>query len=352
MPPLPSITSAPKPLPAWALLALLAGLALPGGAGHAQTSAQTDAQPAAPQPAATTAANTTTVASTANPNNPLPGPVLRTGCPLIRPAGLSNEQVDAVVRAQVAMALQRPAAQLQLNLSLADQPGAPGEHPQGDMAQRFAYLALAIGEALGFDATERFSRAAQTQGNPDGVVGLPISTLQAVSRGAYQAGSDGSPPLADAASRYQLDGLAVGAPTMASGWYLLRCGHDQVAFWRQGVVEGETATAVARITSMPPWAGADAFVAYLRQLLLGTVPAGYTVRQVQVQALTDSAQPCAEAQLLARHVDAPYRMKARFCYVSTQAQQGHALLFSHAGSDDVPQFLREANEFIARASAR
>lgn len=217
-------------------------------------------------------------------------------CPLIRPSDLSPAQVDQIVADKVAIALQRPAAQLVTDQSLQAQAGS------GDAAALFGYTALAVGEALGFDAAARFQAAAQALGPDVAAIGLTLATLQAISRQAYQAGTDSPPPLADPQRVYALDGLQLRPPALASGWYPLRCGHDQITFWRRGAADNEVATAVARISGLP---------------------AG----------------------------NAPFRLQARFCYANTGVRHGPTLLCSHAGSDDVAQFKREADAFLDAASA-
>jgi hypothetical protein len=244
---------------------------------------------------------------------------------------------------RVAQALRQPAAALDPAQRFDDLAGA-------DRAPLlFRYVALAIGEALGFDAAPLYLQAALAQGDP-----LPhrltLQALQAVARQAYQAGTDAPAPPASPGAVYRLDGVRVGPPTIAVGWQLLRCGHDQVAFWRRGAADDEHATAVVRITAMPPWTGSDAFVTYLRGVLLASVPRGYQVRTLQVQALAERPQPCAEATVVARGEQAPLRMRARFCYAGNAASHGSAVLYSHAGSDDVPQFEQEAADFLAQVT--
>lgn len=268
-----------------------------------------------------------------------------TGCPLIRPAGLAPQQVDAVVLTRLAQALRRAPADLDTGLSV------QALSPPGQAELLYGYAALAIGEVLGFDGPARFREAARARGSERPHEALDIAALQAAARAAYAAGTDAPPPPATPGERFRLEGVAVGAPTVETGWHLMRCGHDQVAWWRRGAADDESVTAVLRVTALPPWTGPQAFVDHLRQALLGTVPAGYAVRSLSVEPLTDGARPCADASLVARADHQPWRLKARFCYAGPQARHGHAAMFSHAGSDDVPRFEREAGDFLAQVRA-
>jgi hypothetical protein len=105
---------------------------------------------------------------------------------------------------------------------------------------------------------------------------------------------------------------------------------------------------VLRITALPPWTGPEAFAAHLREALLTTVPAGYTLRSLQVQPQAATDRPCADARLVARAEHLPWRLRARFCHAGPPARHGHAVLFSHAGSDDVARFEQEADDFLAQ----
>lgn len=265
-----------------------------------------------------------------------------TGCPLIRPPGLSPAQVDAVVLARVAQALQRAPADLDTRRDL------QSLAPAGQGEALYGFVALAIGEALGFHATPHFRRAARAVGSDQPHQALSIASLQSLAREAYAAGADAAPPAAVPGEFYRLEGVEVAAPTLTTGWNLMRCGHDQVAWWRRGAADDESVTAVLRVTALPPWTGHDAFVDHLRDALIGTVPAGYVVRTLRVNALMGPARPCAEASLVARKEHLPWRLRARFCHAGGQAQHGYAALFSHAGSDDVPQFEREAADFLSQ----
>lgn len=265
-----------------------------------------------------------------------------TGCPLIRPSGLTPGQVDAVVLGRVAQAVQQAPDDLDTRRTLL------ALVPPEEAERLYGYAALAIGEALGFDAWPLFRQLARAQGSDSPHQVLSIAAMQAAARAAYAAAPEAAPPAARPGERYRLDGVQVAAPTLDERWHLMRCGHDQVAWWRRGDADDESVTAVLRITAFPPWSGPAAFAEHLREALLGTVPVGYAVRSLTVEPLADSRQPCAEARLVARSGHLPWRLRARFCLADAQARHGHAALFSHAGSDDVPRFEREAEDFLAQ----
>lgn len=267
---------------------------------------------------------------------------ITTGCPLIRPAGLTDAQVDALVMARVAQALQQAPAQLDAERSLAQMSSAT------DVPALYGFAALAIGEALGFDAVERFRHAAASLGSDAPHAALSVMALQAVARQAYQAGEDAAPPAAQPGASYRIGPVQVSPPTVSAGWRVLRCGHDQVAFGRRGAADDESVTAVVRIIGLPIHERSEDFVAYLRTVLLASLPPGHLLRSLDVRPEPEARVPCVFANLVARAEYTPFRMRARFCRPDRSAAYGSAVLFSHAGSDDVLQFEREAQDFLAQ----
>ena len=244
------------------------------------------------------------------------------GCPAIRPPGLGPAEVDALVLGHVAHALQQSADQLDRAKSFAQL--APGP----EAAMRFQWAARAIGETLGLDAPGLFMQVARLAGREPAHAGLALDDLLTMSRQAYAQGQDEAPPPVSPQAEYQLGEVRLRAPQLAPGWTLLRCGQDQVIFWRKGAVDDEAASAVARLIGLPPFIDQPTFASHLRQVVAATVPAGHVVRRLEVEPVEGSPQPCAEAVLLARHENLSFRLRGRFCYAAPDARHGPAILFS------------------------
>jgi len=79
-------------------------------------------------------------------------------CPLIRPPGLSPQQVDAVVLGKASESLRRQLSASELSRPFKDLDGTE------NAILTYSFTALAIGETLGFESIRFFATAAKTRG--------------------------------------------------------------------------------------------------------------------------------------------------------------------------------------------
>jgi hypothetical protein len=269
-------------------------------------------------------------------------------CPLIRPPGLGAGQVDALVAQKVAAQLQQAPDTIDPAHTFHKQDGTD------NAASDFLLAAVAIGEALGFDALAAYRAAAKARGSEQMSEVLTIADMQALARTAYAAGHDGPPPEVPAGVAYRLRaGLTVHAPAPADGWQVVNCGSDHVAFRRSEGGRPPLETAMTRVVSVPAWESDQAFEKTVRQ----TLEASMTGIEPQSTALARAAgtsTPCIDLRVAAVASGQPLGLRGRVCYTSRESTLAYITLFSRLGDGGLATTARiaEADAYVAGASPK
>ena len=116
-------------------------------------------------------------------------------CPLIRPPGLTPEQVDAVVLADLSRSIGRLTQDIDRSKSFA-------QLDQGaDTKLHFALFVVSASEALGIEDGVAFHDIAVARHNGDSMA-LTVQEFLDASRAAYAKGTDGPPPPSAEGVRY------------------------------------------------------------------------------------------------------------------------------------------------------
>src|SRR5215471_17649312 len=167
-------------------------------------------------------------------------------CPLIRPPGLTPEQVDAVVLEDLSRILGRSASEIDRSKSFAQLDPGP------DQKLHFALFVVNVSEALGIEDGVAFDGIAKARHKGD-IRALTVQEYLDATRIAYAQGKDGPPPAAIEGARYKLSAtMSVPAPSPARGWSLVSCRRDQVGFQRVDG-EGRMSLAYVSVLGLPPF---------------------------------------------------------------------------------------------------
>jgi hypothetical protein len=264
-------------------------------------------------------------------------------CPLIRPAGLSEQQVNAVVTNIYAQALKRPPQTLDTSKTLKMLDGTE------NAILTYSFASLSVGETLGFDAIRTFYDAAKAKGGNQPFETLTLAELQSLARTAYLKEPDKLPPEATEGKSYKVQSLGVQAPSPVAGWRLLQCGSDRVTFQRQ--TPKAISTAGVRVAGLPPFRSDSAFLSTVSELLSKAAPPGFQLQPWEPRrAKTET--PCADATLIGQGSAGELFLRARICYEDKGASFGYATLFSHVATEPGHAPSIEAEAFIASASAQ
>ena len=269
-------------------------------------------------------------------------------CPPIRPPGLSAEQVDAVVIQKVAAELQQAPDAIDPAHTFHKQDGTDNAAPD------FVLAAIAIGEALGFNALEAYRAAAKARGSEQLSEALTIADMQELARKAYAAGQDGPPPDVPAGVAYRLRaGLSVHVPAPADGWQVLRCGSDQVAFRRSQGGRPPLETAMTRVVSVPAWESDAAFEKTVRETLESSMT-GIEVQSATLAKAAGASTPCIDLRIAASASGLPFGLRGRVCYTARESTLAYITLFSRMGDGGLATTaaIAEADAYIAGASPK
>jgi hypothetical protein len=261
-------------------------------------------------------------------------------CPLIRPPGLTPEQVDAVVMEDLSRSVSRVPQDIDRSKSFAQlDPGA-------DTKLHFALFVVHVSEALGIEDGVAFHEIAAARHNGNSMA-LTVQEYLDASRAAYARGTDGPPPAAIEGVRYKLSGvMSVPAPSPARGWSLVACRRDQVGFQR---VDGEGRMSMAYVSSLglPPFKDAPTLAAYAREQT-GRAFAKFGEAKT-LDVLTSGPNDCADFRYASATL--PVKARGRTCYENAKARHGYGAYFMHIGevSDEVIQ--AETEQFVGAVFA-
>jgi len=264
-------------------------------------------------------------------------------CPFIRPPGLSEEEVSALVTNIYAQALQRSAEGLDHSKTIKALDGTE------NAILTYSFASSEVGETLGFDAIRTFYDAAVVRGGDQPFDTLTLSELQALARAAYSSGADSLPPDAEEDKSYKVHSVIVRAPSPATGWRVVQCGGDKVTFQR--VDQKSQSTAGVRIASLPPFDSDAAFLNSVSALLPSVIPSGYDIQPWRPTRAKTEAR-CADGTLVGKAASGAIFLRARICYENLRANFGSATLFMQVSQqlDEAP--VVEAEEFVTGASPK
>jgi hypothetical protein len=259
-------------------------------------------------------------------------------CPLIRPAGLADEQVRQFALQPFEQALQR-------TLGASDQGKTVLElFGKDDAPLSYGLSALAVGESLGFDALNEFADAAERLGKVPPAERLSLTELQELALKAYKRGSDAPPPKVRPNSAYKIMATSVSVPTPADGWYMLRCRMQDVTFVRPRH-DGQT-TATVRIAQMPPYTTDAVFLADVKAMMEASLPRGTQPQPWSPNVVSVNQSRCAEVGTVILSADRRVTYQGRICYGANGATLGHTVLFADNGPRDASSSSAEAKQFI------
>jgi len=269
-------------------------------------------------------------------------------CPLIRPPALSATQVDTVIAAKVAEQVHRPIGANDFGKTLKELDGTR----KGIMA--YAIFVVSVSEMLGFDAAAAFDAGAQARGGKHPFETLSVANYQEISRTQYFAGHDSPPPAAVEDVEYKLQRISVRTPRPAKGWLLMRCGTDDIVFQRQrgSTSSPASTTAAARLISLQPYKGSEAFLSDVRRAASAIAPAPIVRKSVDTSIVEGTSVPCADLHILGTVGEQPYAMHARFCYSAKDSTLGYAALYAQNGRTEPEATATEAARFISGASPK
>ena len=252
-----------------------------------------------------------------------PAAMAASRCPLIRPAGLSPQQVDGIVAGTYAAWLHQPVGQVDTRQTIARLDGTD------NATLTYSFATADISSTLGFDAVELFYDAARAKAAKEPSDLMSIAELQALARQAYARGHDEAPPKADPSAEYAVGGLAVRAPSSPAGdWRLTHCGASDVTFVQRSE-EGDFAASL-RSASMSRYTSDAAFLAEVGKGLQGRMPPQFKLRPWQPALVKGTRAPCADAALQG---DDPVRdvtlfLRVRVCYLRPDNPNTWFVLFS------------------------
>jgi hypothetical protein len=265
-------------------------------------------------------------------------------CPLIRPVGLSTQQIDAVVVNTFAQALRRPPQSLDASKTIKTLDGTDNAN------LTYSFAALSIGESLGFDAIRTFYDAAKAKGGNQPFDTLTLGELQSLSRSVYLQGTDSVPPEAVEGKAYTVHSVKVQAPSPSQGWRVVQCGSDRVIFQRQ--TPTGLSTAGTRVADLPPFESESGFLTKVSALLSSAVPRDFRVQPWLPKRVPDTSVPCVDAMLTGAGSTGTLFLRARICYADKGASFGYATLYNHISQqgDELPRALAES--FVVSASPK
>ena len=252
-----------------------------------------------------------------------PTAMAATRCPVIRPPGLTSQQVDAVVAGTFAQFVRKPVAGLDTSRTVKALDGTD------NATLTYSFATLDVGSKLGFDAVKVFYDAAAAKGAKQPFDSLSIAELQALARTQYAQGKDEPPPAADVDARYVVTGLPVRVPSMPAGdWLLRHCGADDVTFTRRsnsGIV-----AASVRVTSLSPFFSDADFLREVATGLQAQMPARFKTRPWQPTIVKGTSVPCADAAMNGDEAASgtTLYLRVRICHLSHDNPNAWAVLFS------------------------
>jgi hypothetical protein len=266
-------------------------------------------------------------------------------CPLIRPPGLSAQQVDAAVLAIYAQALRTDPRKIDTDKTVKSLDGTE------NAILTYSFATLSVGEALGFDAVRAFFDAAKAKGGAQPFDTLSMAEIQSLARAAYERGVDSEPPLAKAEAMYKVHSLRVRPPQPVGDWRLVQCGGEYVAFRRQSPTG--TSTAGVRVAALPRYSSESSFLGLVSSMLSTSVPTGYVARPWKPVAVASPEAPCADANVVAEASDGtPMFVRSRICYASPGANFGYSIMFVHRAVKGGEAPGSEAEAFVRSVGAK
>lgn len=268
------------------------------------------------------------------------------GCPLIRPTGLVPEQVDAVVVGKVAQLLGRDPRGIDTKVPF------KALDRTDNAILTYSFAALGIGEALGFDAIERYGRAVAARSSAHPFEEISVGEMQALAREVYFAGKDSDPPAVKGEEEFKLHRILVRAPSPPQGWSLIACGSEEITFRRVNDDETMAATASARVIGMPRYRGERAFLKEAKKAASLSVPKDTAAPEIEAVMVPDTSVPCADIRHSGGTGYQRYAVFGRFCYTSQDSKLGYAALYSQLGDRPPERVEAEARSFIEGASPK
>ena len=261
-------------------------------------------------------------------------------CPLIRPPGLTPEQVDAVVMEDLSRSVSRVPQDIDRSKSFA-------QLDQGaDTKLHFALFVVSASEALGIEDGVAFHDIAVARHNGDSMA-LTVQEFLDASRAAYAKGKDGPPPPAAEGVRYKLSSvMSVPAPSPARGWTLVACRRDQVGFQR---VDGEGRMSMAYVSSLflPPFKDSPTFIAYATQQTSNAFAKFGDAKTLDM--LKSGPDYCAAFRYASATL--PVKARGRSCYENAKARRGYGAYFMRIGDVSDEEIQAEADQFFGAVYA-
>lgn len=261
------------------------------------------------------------------------GPVQE--CPLIRPPGLTPEQVDAVVLEDLSRSVGMLSEGIDRSKSFAQLDSSP------DAKLHFALFVVRTSEALGVEDGVAFYEVAKARYKGNSMA-LTVQEYLDATRAAYARGKDGPPPAAVEGVRYKLSGsMSVPAPSPARGWSLVACKRDQIGFQR---VDGEGRMSMAYVSSLalPPFKDSASFTAYAGQQTSRAFAKFGETKTLDV--VKSGPDYCAAFRYDSATL--PVKARGRSCYENAQARHGYGAYFLRIGEVRDEEIKAEADQFI------
>ena len=277
----------------------------------------------------------------------VPAAMAASRCPLIRPAGLSPQQVDAVVADTYARWLRKPVAGLDTSRTYQALDGTD------TAVVTYVLATTALSESLGVDLAKAFSDAAQAKGAKQPLDSLPLAELQALARESYAKGQDGPPPTATPGVDYAVFGLPVQVPSAPAGdWRLVRCGQEDVTFVQRRA-DGIVAASLRNVSLGPYVSDAD-FLKELEAAMRTMVAPGYKVRPWTPTIVAATSRHCADAAVTADEAGsgAQYYLRLRACYVKPDRSNTQLMLYSRMATAGNAIDPAPAEDFIRATSPK
>jgi hypothetical protein len=260
-------------------------------------------------------------------------------CPLIRPPGLSQDAVDALVLRRAGEALGIESNKLDRTRTINALGG------RDNAALHYAYFVVAVGESLGFDAAAAFYQKAKARGSERPWDSLTLDEFQVISREKYREGTDAPLPKVKPNTEYDVGHIWVRVPSQFGEWSLLQCRTGQIVFQSQRGAR-ELTTAEAGWLDLPPFESNAKFSDYTRAVVMTHLSSIGTVKSLQITPVANSAAPCVLVEASAEREASPYLLYARFCYRDGRSGRAYSAMFSHFGAMPKEPIRAEALAFF------
>jgi len=256
-------------------------------------------------------------------------------CPLIRPTGLTPQQVDAVVLEDLARSVGRVGDEIDRSKTFTQLDVGT------DTQFHFALFVVRVSEALGVEDGVAFHDIAKARHGGNSMA-LTVQEFLDASRAAYAQGKDGPPPAAIEGARYKLSStMSVPAPSPARGWSLVSCRRDQVGFQRVDG-EGRMSLAYVSVLGLPPFKDTATFIT------LATQQTRQAFAKFGDAKTLDVAKSGVDYCVAFRFASAtlPVKARGRTCYENAKAHGGYGAYFMRIGDVPDEELQAEADQFI------